>query len=59
MLLPAFKQNILKKGTVPIAFCARRAFLSLRALSGADRSDRTWPERDNEILPKLTAFYYS
>lgn len=36
VLLPAFKQNILKDRTDPIAFCACRAFLSLGALSGVE-----------------------
>lgn len=58
VLLPAFKQNILKEGRDPTAFCACRAFLSLGALSGVDRTERTCPERDNEILSKLIAFYY-
>lgn len=58
VLLPAFKQNILKEGIDPIAFCACRAFLSLGALSGVDRTERTCPERDNDILSKLIAFYY-
>lgn len=55
VLLPAFKQNILKEGADPIA-C--RAFLSLGALSGVDRTERTCPETDNEMLSKLIAFYY-